>query len=84
MIGAVMGCCYGHGHGHGHGHGPWCWHDDLRLDYLDAPPRYGGGRRRRRYDEEALAAHLEDLEDEVGEVRRLLEDLRASREGAGS
>jgi hypothetical protein len=78
MIGTAMGCCYGHGHG------PWCWHDDLRGDCLDAPPRYGGARRRRRYDEGALAAHLEDLEDEVGEVRRLLEDLRASREGAGS
>lgn len=78
MIGTGMGCCYGHGRG------PWCWHNDLRLDYLDYPPPYGGPRRRRRYDEEALAAHLEDLEDEVGEVRRLLEELRASREGGRS
>jgi hypothetical protein len=75
MIGTtVMGCC------HGYGHGPWCWRDDPGVGYLDTPPPYGGPRRRRRFDEEALAAHLEDLEDEVREVRRLLEDLRASRE----
>jgi hypothetical protein len=78
MIGTAMGCC------HRHRHGPWCWYEDPRVDDFEYPPPYGGPRRRRRYDEETLAAHLEDLEDEVGEVKRLLEDLRASREGSGS
>lgn len=78
MIGTVMGCC------HGHGYGPRYWHNEPGIGYRDAPPPYGGPRRRRRSDEEALAAHLEDLEDEVQEVRRLLEDLRASRENARS
>jgi hypothetical protein len=79
MIGTVMGCC----RGYGYGHGPWCWHNEPEVGYVDAPP-YGGPRRRRRFDEEALSAHLEDLEDEVREVRRLLEELRASREDARS
>jgi hypothetical protein len=73
-----MGCCSRYGHG------PGCWHGDPRVDYFDYPLPYGGPRRRRRCDEETLAAHLDDLEEEVREVKRLLEDLRASREGSPS
>jgi hypothetical protein len=47
MNGSAMGCCYGHG--------PRCWHNDLRVDYLDslAAPRRSArspsaGRRRAR------------------------------------
>jgi hypothetical protein len=76
--GEEMGCCYRYGHG------PGCWHGDPGVDYYDYPPPYGGPRRRRRFDEETLAAHLEDLEDEVRDVRRLLEELRASRQEARS
>jgi hypothetical protein len=57
MIGTGMGCCCRYGHEHG------CWHGDPRVDYFDDPPPYGGPSRRRRYDEETLAAQLEDLEE---------------------
>lgn len=74
MIGTLMACCRGYGH--------WCWHRDPGVGYVDAPPTYGGPRHHRRSDEEALSAHLEELEDEVREVRRRLGDLRASRQDA--
>jgi hypothetical protein len=56
-IGATMGC----GCAHYYGHGPWCWHDAPRPDWVAYPEGSGGPRRRRRFDEETLAAHLEDL-----------------------
>jgi hypothetical protein len=75
VIGTEMGSCCAHGYG------PWCWHEDPRVDWLGYPVVSGAPRRRRRYDEESLAEHLQDLEEEVREVRRLLEDLRVAREG---
>jgi hypothetical protein len=49
-----------------------------RVDHNDHPP-FHGPRRRRRFDEKALAAHLEDLEDEVRNGRRMLDELPGSR-----
>jgi hypothetical protein len=66
-------CGYGHCHHYGHGYeyGP------PRADYGQGygPPR----RLRRRAREEDLAAYLEDLEEEVSQVREDLERLRRSR-----
>lgn len=75
----MMSCYHGYCHhhhrgGYGYGYGP--------------PEAYGpeyGPRRRGRPgrawapDEDDLAEHLHDLEDEIGRVRRELENLRRSR-----
>jgi hypothetical protein len=74
-----MGCCYAHAHG------PRCCRDGpVYRDDVDDLPHYRARRRRRRYDEEELGAYLEDLEDEIREVRRLLEDARGATEGVES
>ena len=86
-----MSCGWcGHGHcpacGYGHSH-----HYGYAPGYGPPPPGpgYGPGygprrRRRRAVEEEDLAAYLEDLEDEVGQVRDDLERLRRSRPADGS
>ena len=71
------GYCPHHGDGHchhcGHAYGP-------PPPWPDYGPGYGPPRRRRRApDEEDLAAHLEDLEQEIGRVREELESMRRSR-----
>jgi hypothetical protein len=76
-----MGCCYAHAHAHG----PRCWREGpVYRDDVDDMPHYRSRRGRRRYDEEELGAYLEDLEDEIREVRRLLEDARGAKEGRES
>lgn len=71
--GVCPACGYGHCHHHGYAYGyappPWAGYG----------PGYGSRRRRRAPDEEDLAAYLEDLEDEVGQVRKELDRLRRSR-----
>jgi hypothetical protein len=77
LIGELMGCCCAHG--------PRCWHEGpVYRDCAYDPSPYRARRRRRRYDEEELGAYLEDLEDEIREVRRLLEDARAVAGGGDS
>lgn len=88
-----MSCCCWHGHCHCHGgygytYGP----PPYEAAPYGPPARYGpppgaGFRRRRRMrpgwtwepDEEELAAYLRDLEDQVGQVRQELEELRRAR-----
>ena len=77
------------GHGHcphcGYGHCPHCGYG-----YGPPPPAwpgYGPGygprrRRRRAVEEEDLDAYLQDLEEEVSQVREDLESLRRSRRPA--
>jgi hypothetical protein len=74
----MMGCCYWHGHG------PWCYRGGY-VDEWDERPEYRRRRARgRRLDEEELAAHLEDLEDEISQLRQLLEEVRGTGRGADS
>ncbi len=64
-----MGCCHRHVSG--------CWHEGPMVDgCCGRPTSRGVGRWRR--DEEPLEEYLDDLEAELREVRRLLEDRRAA------
>lgn len=84
-----MSCCCGHGPWH-HWHGPW---HHWGYGYGPPPgpgyvPGHGpgywpGARRRTRAREDDLAEYLQDLEDEVREVRAELERARESRGGEG-
>lgn len=65
--------------GGSHPHGSWCWHDGPLVDERFGGPVERGARRWRR-DEGSLEDHLDGLEEELREVRRLLEDRRARRE----
>ena len=70
-------CGYGHGHHGGYGYGP-----PPPTPWAGYGPGYGPRRRRHRVDEEELADYLRGLEEEAGQVREELEQLRGSR-GAG-
>ncbi len=72
--GQCPACGYGHchHHGYGYGYGP--------PPFAGYGPGYGPERRRRRArQEDELAAYLQDLEEEIGQVREDLERLRRSR-----
>ena len=77
-----MSCWCGHRPWH-HWHGPWHHYGygygppgpEYRPGYGYGPPR------RRRAREEDLAEYLQDLEEEIGQVREELERLRRSRGG---
>lgn len=69
-----MGCCSRYVHHHG------CWHDGPSVEVVD-DRRWDDAPRRRRYEQEPPSRRLADLEDQMREVRRLLEDVLAQREG---
>ena len=72
-------CGYAHCpyHGYDYDYGPPPWED--------YGPGYRPRRRRRRVPgEDDLAAYLEDLEDEVAQVREELQRVRRSRSSSGA
>ena len=78
-----MSCCHGYCQHH-----HWCYGPPPYGPPEVYEPVYGPGyglRRRgrpgraRALDEDDLAGYLHDLEDEIGRVRRELEELRRSR-----
>ncbi|MHB1430841.1 MAG: hypothetical protein ACYCVZ_01815 [Streptosporangiaceae bacterium] len=77
----------------GHAHCPHCGYAHCPYhgyDYEPPPwgsygPGYGSRRRRRRVpDEDDLAAYLEDLEDEIAQVREELQRVRRARSSSGA
>lgn len=67
-----MGCCSRYAH-----HGG-CWHEAPWVEVVDER-RCGAAPRRRATEEDPSARRLADLEEEVREVRRLLEDVLETR-----